>query len=83
MQEDQIRDAAYRKWEEEGRPEGQHERHWREAEDAHRSGGAPPQTMPSDHNSGVSPPTAPVPPHPAGDEIDEPSNDWPAADRPK
>jgi hypothetical protein len=29
--EDQIRERAYRLWEEAGRPEGQHETHWNQA----------------------------------------------------
>jgi hypothetical protein len=32
--EELIRAEAYRRWLEEGRPEGQHERHWREAAEA-------------------------------------------------
>ncbi|WP_083196973.1 DUF2934 domain-containing protein [Rhizobium sp. AC27/96] len=31
MNEDDIRKAAYARWQAEGEPEGQHERHWREA----------------------------------------------------
>jgi hypothetical protein len=31
-----VRKYAYQKWETEGRPEGQHERHWHEAEEAAR-----------------------------------------------
>lgn len=30
--DEQLRKRAYRKWEEEGRPEGHHDRHWQEAE---------------------------------------------------
>ncbi|TCU09618.1 DUF2934 domain-containing protein [Rhizobium sullae] len=30
--EDRIRRRAYEKWEREGRPEGEHERHWQQAE---------------------------------------------------
>jgi hypothetical protein len=37
IMDDEIRKDAYRRWEDEGRPEGQHERHWREAEEAHRT----------------------------------------------
>lgn len=36
MTEEAIRTLAYRKWEEEGRPEGSHERHWLEAEAEYR-----------------------------------------------
>jgi len=32
--EDLIRSNAYARWEAEGRPDGQHERHWREASEA-------------------------------------------------
>ncbi|MBB6219290.1 DUF2934 domain-containing protein [Rhizobium leguminosarum] len=35
--DDEIRKAAYKRWEDEGHPEGQHERHWREAEEEVRS----------------------------------------------
>jgi hypothetical protein len=57
MSEEEIRKAAYWKWEDEVRPEGAHERHWLEAEEEHRNAGGMPQTMPSDHNSGVSAPS--------------------------
>ncbi len=53
--DEEIRKAAYNRWEEDGRPEGQHERHWREAEEAHRSNSAVDQNRPSDHG-GVVPP---------------------------
>jgi len=32
QQEDRIRERAYQIWEEEGRPEGDQEKHWRRAE---------------------------------------------------
>lgn len=55
--DDDIRKDAYKRWEDEGRPEGQHERHWREAEEAHRSkSSGTPQTWSSDHGGGVFPP---------------------------
>ncbi|NTF44392.1 DUF2934 domain-containing protein [Rhizobium rhizogenes] len=38
MNEDDIRKAAYARWQAEGEPEGQHERHWREAEEELTSG---------------------------------------------
>jgi hypothetical protein len=80
MDQDNTRVIAHRKWEEEGRPEGQHERHWAEAEREHETSTGPTQTMPSAHNSGVSPPTRSegVPAVPK--DLEEPSNDWPAAD---
>ena len=31
--EDRVRERAYQLWEKEGRPEGQHLRHWRRAEE--------------------------------------------------
>ena len=31
--QDSVRERAYQLWEEQGHPEGQHERHWRDAED--------------------------------------------------
>ncbi|WP_145642495.1 DUF2934 domain-containing protein [Neorhizobium alkalisoli] len=39
--EDRIREDAYARWEAEGRPDGQHERHWREASQVYSSSGAP------------------------------------------
>ncbi|CAN7684988.1 DUF2934 domain-containing protein [Rhizobium sp. LjRoot30] len=51
--ESKIREDAYARWEAEGRPDGQHERHWREASDALRSTGTP-QTWSADHGDGVS-----------------------------
>lgn len=45
-----VRDQAYRIWEEQGRPEGRHEDHWREAEKAFEGdvpdAGAERQAMP-------------------------------------
>jgi hypothetical protein len=32
--EDRIKAEAYNRWEKEGRPHGEHERHWREASEA-------------------------------------------------
>lgn len=54
MRNEEISKEAYARWEAEGRPDGQHERHWREAEEATRSS-ALPQTWSSDHAGGVSP----------------------------
>lgn len=39
--EDKISEDAYARWEAEGRPDGQHERHWREASDAHSASKTP------------------------------------------
>ncbi len=50
--EDSIREDAYARWEAEGRPEGQHERHWREANEARNNAGLP-QTWSADHGGGV------------------------------
>lgn len=36
--QERIKAEAYRRWEEEGRPEGQHDRHWQEATEALESG---------------------------------------------
>lgn len=79
--EDAIRNAAYSKWEAEGRPNGQHDRHWSEAEKdigGYATGDA--QTWSGDHHGGVSPPTS------AGsaedEQVQEPSNDWPVASSP-
>lgn len=38
--EDRIRAEAYRRWEREGRPHGEHDRHWQEAADALETGKA-------------------------------------------
>lgn len=38
--EDRIKAEAYRRWEQEGRPDGHHDRHWQEAADAVSQGGA-------------------------------------------
>lgn len=79
MEDDKVREAAYKRWEDEGRPEGEHERHWREAKEEHEGSTGTPQTMPSDHNSGVSTPAKSG--RPSGSEtVAEPSNDWPAAE---
>ncbi len=59
MDDEEIRKAAYRRWEAEGRPEGQHERHWHEAEaELKRTSTGIPQTWSSDHSEGVAPPSA-------------------------
>lgn len=77
--EDAIRDAAHAKWEVEGKPEGQLERHGSEAEKeigGNATGAA--QTWSGEHHNGISPPTS------TGsvddEQVQEPSNDWPAAD---
>jgi hypothetical protein len=54
--EDEIKQKAYEKWEAEGRPDGQHERHWTEAEEEVKGkSGDLPKTWSSDHDGGVSP----------------------------
>lgn len=56
MEEEDIRKAAYGKWEAEGRPDGQHERHWREAQqEASEKATGVPQTWSSDQAGGVVP----------------------------
>jgi hypothetical protein len=55
MNNDEIRRRAYEKWEAEGRPEGEHERHWTEAE-KEVGGGQLPQTSSPAHHSGVNVP---------------------------
>lgn len=50
--ETRIREDAYARWEAENRPDGQHERHWREASDALRSIGTP-HAWSADHGDGV------------------------------
>ncbi|ACI58446.1 conserved hypothetical protein (plasmid) [Rhizobium leguminosarum bv. trifolii WSM2304] len=66
--DDEIRKAAYKRWEDEGHPEGQHERHWREAEEEVRSKSTGvPQTWSSDHGGGVNPPSE-------GSALSEPSS---------
>lgn len=77
MDQEEIRKLAHARWEAEGRPEGQHDRHWQEAEHE-ASHGNNPQTWSADHNGGVCPPTS------TGlvedEQVQEPANDWPAAD---
>lgn len=58
MSKEEISRQAYLRWEAEGRPDDQHERHWREAEEATQSN-ALPQTWSSDHAGGISPKTGP------------------------
>jgi hypothetical protein len=53
--QDKIRQDAYARWEAEGRPEGQHERHWSEASQAHVRSTGMPQTWSADHGGGVGP----------------------------
>jgi len=56
--EQRIRNIAHRIWEEEGRPVGQEERHWRMAvyvvdqEDAERAGLVPKDSKPNDDEMG-------------------------------
>jgi hypothetical protein len=38
--QERIKAEAYRRWEQEGRPDGQHDRHWQEAADLLESGEA-------------------------------------------
>lgn len=56
MSKEEISRQAYSRWEAEGRPDGQHERHWREAEQATQLS-ALPQNWSSDHAGGISPKT--------------------------
>lgn len=53
MDDEQIRRRAYEKWENEGRPEGEHERHWDEAVRELGDGRDLPQTSSPAHHSGV------------------------------
>jgi hypothetical protein len=53
--QDKIREDAYARWEAEGRPEGQHERHWTEASNAHERSTGTPRTWSADHGGGVGP----------------------------
>jgi hypothetical protein len=58
--EEQIKRKAYEKWEAEGRPTGQHDRHWIEAEAEVKQGsGDLPNTWSSDHSGGVAAPSTP------------------------
>jgi hypothetical protein len=56
MSEEDIRTAAYEKWEAEGHPEGAHERHWQEAQEDLRVR----QGIPSNHSGSVAPQTDPL-----------------------
>ncbi|MBW9089354.1 DUF2934 domain-containing protein [Rhizobium wenxiniae] len=49
--EENIREDAYARWEAEGRPDGQHERHWREANQERN--GKLPQTWSADRGGGL------------------------------
>jgi hypothetical protein len=78
--EDEIRKSAHARWEAEGRPDGQHDRHWSEAEKAFGDKASSPQTWSGDHHAGVSPPTSTG--SVEDEQVEEPANDWPAADPP-
>ncbi|NEI73204.1 DUF2934 domain-containing protein [Rhizobium lusitanum] len=52
MSDDDIRKAAYARWEAEGRPQGQDERHWREALDELSAADRPPPASSPDQGSG-------------------------------
>lgn len=55
---DDVRKAAYDKWEREGRPAGQHDRHWLEAEEELKpKDDNLPKTWTSDSANGVVPPS--------------------------
>lgn len=77
MDQEEIRKLAHAKSEAEGRRDGQHDRHWREAEQE-ASHGTAPQTWSADRGGGVFPPTS------TGlvedEQVQEPANDWPGAD---
>lgn len=77
MDEDTIRTIAHRLWEAEGRPDGQDERHWREAEQEYLASSAKSKAGPSKRASTAAPSS-----RPRGtskrQELDEPANDWPA-----
>lgn len=77
MDQEEIRKLAHAKWEAEGRPEGQHDRHWQEAEQETPHGNTP-QTWSADHSGGVSRPTSTG--SVEDEQVQEPANDWPAAD---
>lgn len=51
MDIDKIRQRAQEIWEAEGKPEGQHERHWQQAEEELSAGGELPQTSSPAHHS--------------------------------
>lgn len=78
MTDEDIRNSAYAKWEAEGRPDGQGERHWLEAE---QQLGRTPQTWSADHGGGVSPPTSTG--SVEDEQVVEPANDWPGAEKRK
>ncbi|MBB3444005.1 MULTISPECIES: DUF2934 domain-containing protein [unclassified Rhizobium] len=56
MDDEHIKRRAYEKWEAEGRPEGEHERHWHEAEKELGNSSELPQTSSPAHHSGVNVP---------------------------
>ncbi|EPE96510.1 DUF2934 domain-containing protein [Rhizobium grahamii] len=55
MTEEKIRNEAYKRWEAEGRPDGQAERHWLDAEKETSKDGKLPETWSSDQSGGVVP----------------------------
>jgi hypothetical protein len=57
MAEDEIRKAAYEKWEREGRPEGKHDRHWLESEQELRRKDDLPKTWSPGGPGGTVPPS--------------------------
>ena len=77
MNQEAIRQSADARWEAQGRPDGQHDRHWFGAEQG-ASGVETPQTWSADHGGGVSPPTSTG--SVEDEQVEEPANDWPAAD---
>lgn len=50
MDIDKIKQRAQEIWEAEGRPEGQHQRHWQQAEEELSAGGELPQTSSPAHH---------------------------------
>jgi hypothetical protein len=57
MSEEDIRKAAYEKWEREGKPEGNQNRHWLEVEQELRRKDDPPQTWSPEGPGGTVPPS--------------------------
>ena len=71
LDEHRIRELAYRIWESEGRPEGDHLRHWHQAREQMEAeaGGASPDTLDTASGgieSGVAPPMPKGPTRKAG-----------------
>lgn len=78
--EQTVRERAHKIWEDEGRVDGSHGEHWKRAEEHHELTEQESEDV-TKVNQEADKPIA----NPAADgttQVEEPANDWPAADRP-